>query len=242
MLKFIGCGSAFNTELGNNSAYIKNGNKLLLIDCGSNTFDSIMSMNLLDGIDDIIVLITHTHPDHIGSLGDLIFYSYYSMGNVGEPCLTVLSPKGTPVGTLLHLMGVNKKLYINFKFENLIFTDLNGTMMINTVKVNHVPELKCFGYEIYFGDKIIYYSGDCNDIPKDVLRKLHNGTYDQFYQDTCMADYDGNVHLSLRKLDELIKQDVRHKVYCMHSDKSFDYGYAEGLGFKVVLLEDELWD
>jgi len=41
MLKFIGSGSAFNTKLGNNSAYYKEGNQMLLIDCGSNILQYI---------------------------------------------------------------------------------------------------------------------------------------------------------------------------------------------------------
>ena len=36
MLKFIGMGSAFNTGLGNTSAYIKKEDRMLLIDCGYN--------------------------------------------------------------------------------------------------------------------------------------------------------------------------------------------------------------
>ncbi|WAH38331.1 MBL fold metallo-hydrolase [Alicyclobacillus dauci] len=79
MLNFVGCGSAFNTALGNNSAYMKFDDTLFMIDCGSANFGRIKRANLLDGIKHIDVLITHLHPDHIGSLGDLIFYTYYNM-------------------------------------------------------------------------------------------------------------------------------------------------------------------
>lgn len=237
MLKFIGCGSAFNTNLGNNSAYIKNGNKLLLIDCGSSTFSKIMEMNLLDGIDHIYVLITHTHPDHVGSLGDLIFYSYYSMGKMGESCLTILSPKDININVVLKSMGVQHGLYHHKTFTNIVFIDLNITVMFNAIKVNHVPELKCYGYEIFIGDECYYYSGDCNEIPKFILKNLHKGHYDRFYQDTCIADYEGNVHLSLKKLDELIGEDMRDKVYCMHLDGAFNNDKAKELGFNVVSLE-----
>ena len=41
MLKFIGTGSAFNQDLGNTSAYIKDGETLLLIDCGETVFQRI---------------------------------------------------------------------------------------------------------------------------------------------------------------------------------------------------------
>ena len=235
MLKFVGHGSAFNTKLGNNSAYIKEGNTLFLIDCGSNTFDRIREQNLLEGIEKIYVLITHTHPDHVGSLGDLIFYSYYSMGTMGEPCLTVLSPKGVMVSILLASMGVNREIYNLEKFEQDIYIkDKDFNIYIDGRRVNHVKELHCYAYVIYYKDNTCYYSGDSNEISENILKNLHNGSFDYFYQDTCKADYEGNVHLSLRKLDELIDKDVRHKVYCMHLDEGFSRKEARKLGFNIV--------
>lgn len=237
MLQFIGYGSAFNTKLGNNSAYIKNGNHLFLIDCGSNIFEKIMTMKLLDGIEKITVLITHTHPDHIGSLGDLVFYSYYSMGKIGETSLTILSPKDVNVNVVLKSMGVGLGLYNTKTLEdkaNMI--DIGNNIIIKPAKVNHVPELKCYGYELCFNSVLMYYSGDCNEIPERILKNLNAGLYDVFYQDTCIADYDGNVHLSLKNLNELVDESifVRQKVYCMHLDNNFDYRVARAMGFKTI--------
>lgn len=75
-IKFLGNGSAFNEELGNNSAFIKDEklNKLLLIDCGSSVFGSLLKAGILNGVKEVNVLITHLHPDHVGSLGDLFFF------------------------------------------------------------------------------------------------------------------------------------------------------------------------
>lgn len=89
MLNFIGRGSAFNTKEGNNSTFIKNENHLLLVDCGSDVFSRIMELNLLQNVEEIDVIITHLHPDHFGSLGDLIFYSYFGIGEGKLPTLTV---------------------------------------------------------------------------------------------------------------------------------------------------------
>lgn len=236
MLKFVGHGSAFNTKLGNNSAYIKEGNTLFLIDCGSNTFDRIKEQNLLNGVEKIYVLITHTHPDHVGSLGDLIFYSYYSMGKMGEPCVTVLSPKDVLVELLLKVMGVNSDLYNTEKFDEDMFINEDGfQIFLEGRKVNHVKELNCYAYVLTYKDETCYYSGDSNEIFDNILHNLHKGSFDYFYQDTCKADYEGNVHLSLRKLDELIDKSVRHKVYCMHLDESFDVLEAKKLGFNTVV-------
>ena len=76
-LNFLGRGSAFNPKEGNTSAYFIENNELFLIDCGEDIFERIIKNNVLKDIEKINALITHTHSDHIGSLGSLIMYSYY---------------------------------------------------------------------------------------------------------------------------------------------------------------------
>lgn len=238
MLKFIGSGSAFNTELGNNGAYIKKDNILFMIDCGSSTFDRLMKSNLLDGVERIYVLLTHTHPDHVGSLGDLIFYGYYAMGEMMKPSVSVITPYGMEINNLLERMGVQESLYklleSNIGTESMEISDGDFEIKITPIPAQHVKELPCYGYIIGYEIENAYYSGDSNHIPHRILRHLHNGYYDYFYQDTCIADYEGNVHLSLRKLDELVDHSVRSKVYCMHLDNGFDIEKAKGMGFGVV--------
>ena len=41
-LKFLGRGSAFNVKEGNTAAYYKEGDKMLLIDCGETVFSTIV--------------------------------------------------------------------------------------------------------------------------------------------------------------------------------------------------------
>ena len=55
MLKFIGTGSAFNQDLGNTSAYIKDGETLLLIDCGETVFQRIKEIKLLDDVKKVYI-------------------------------------------------------------------------------------------------------------------------------------------------------------------------------------------
>lgn len=235
MLEFIGTGSAFNTELGNNGAFIKKDNVLFMIDCGSSTFGRIQKSGLLRGVDHVYVLLTHTHPDHIGSLGDLIFYGYYSMGKMCIPSVTVMSPYGLGIRHVLKVMGVESNTYNLTQFETSSSVQCNDFgIKVYPILVNHVKELKCYGYTIYYNNKRIYYSGDANEIPEEVLGLFNANHYDYFYQDTCKADYEGNVHLSLRELDELIRVDLRDRVYCMHLDNGFDKAIASKLGFNVV--------
>ena len=107
MLDFLGLGSAFNTDLGNTSAYIKKNTSLLLIDCGSTVFSKLHRIGLLDGVSDIYVIITHTHADHIGSLSDLIFYSQYILNQ--RP--TLFFPYRELLDTILRCMGVKSEFY-----------------------------------------------------------------------------------------------------------------------------------
>lgn len=236
MLQFIGTGSAFNTKLGNNSAFYKNKDILFLIDCGSNIFTRIQEANLLEGIKQVYVLITHTHPDHIGSLGDLIFYGYYAMGTLGEPSVTVISPRKLCITNILSHVGVKVNTYNLIEFNSKEISINNKDIRVRLVahEVNHVAELPSFGYEIYYFNNKIYYSGDTNEINYKTLQMLIDGELDHFYQDTCLADYDGNVHLSLRRLHGETGLDIRDKITCMHLDNGFDANYAEALGFNVA--------
>ena len=68
-LKFLGRGAAFNPKEGNNSAYFIENNQLFLIDCGENIFERLVENGLLESVESINLMITHTHSDHVGSLG-----------------------------------------------------------------------------------------------------------------------------------------------------------------------------
>ena len=76
-LIFLGWGAAFNPKEGNNSAYFVENNQLFLIDCGESIFERLIESGVLERIQSINLMITHTHSDHVGSLGSLVMYSFY---------------------------------------------------------------------------------------------------------------------------------------------------------------------
>jgi len=247
MLKFIGSGSAFNTKLGNTSAYYKEGNEMLLIDCGSNTFQRIKENNLLDGVEQIHVLITHTHADHVGSLADLILYLYYSHGEFAKNKITIISPSDTKVNDLLAINGCIEGLHFSRKILPVTM-DIEIESMdmyicfAPTVHVEHISSYRiALRIGRYPNSVRMLYSGDATGTyfynKETLIQKLE--TFDIFYVDTCKADYVGNVHLSLRELTELIPEEYRHKIWCMHLDEGFDREEAEALGFNVVINEFE---
>ena len=77
-LNFLGIGSAWNINEDNTSAYIKKDDKMILIDCGESIARKIIANDILSGIKELYILISHTHSDHVGSLGTLLFYSKYN--------------------------------------------------------------------------------------------------------------------------------------------------------------------
>jgi ribonuclease BN (tRNA processing enzyme) len=230
-LNFIGSGSALNTSLGNNSAFIKEGKSILLIDCGSTTFARMQSLKLLEGIENIFVLITHRHPDHIASLGDLIFYTNYII----NAKITVVTPDKKNVCNLLQYMGVSRELYsiINpekeFKLEN---SDMD--LVISYVPVEHVEDMDCYGYVIDYKDSKIYYSGDARGIPVDIFQRFEQRELDYIYQDVCSYYNAENPHMYIKELLELINEKDRDRLFCMHYDESLDKTQIQQMGFRVI--------
>ena len=77
-IDFLGIGSAWNINEDNTSAYIKKDSRMILIDCGESIARKIIKEDLLFDINELYILISHTHSDHIGSIGTLLFYSKYN--------------------------------------------------------------------------------------------------------------------------------------------------------------------
>jgi len=231
MLNFIGIGSAFNTELGNTSAFVKQNNSLLLIDCGGTIFHRLQELSLLQGIEKLYIIITHTHPDHIGSLGDVIFYSYYILGH--RP--TIFFPKKKLIEGFLASIGVSAEMY---HLNSCDIVDINdnqlGRFNIDFMKVSHVDTIPAYGFIMKLNQREFYYSGDANGISNTILDKLKNSRIQRIYQDTCGLDYEGNNHLSLAKLCDIVPREFRNKVYCMHLDKQITEKDIKSNGFKVV--------
>lgn len=235
MLKFIGTGSAFNTKLGNNSAYIKEDGKLFLIDCGSSNFGIMKESGFLDDVEEIHVYITHTHADHVGSLADLIFYMYYAKGGFKKRVL-VYAQWDLEVDEYLEMNGITREHCGYYPISTNETVDIEDFgLEILSYETTHVTEIKSYGLTIndYTNKKFIIYTGDSREIVADINTMLEY-VVDYLYVDTCSQDYEGNVHLSLFKLHQAIKKEHRDKVWCMHLDEKFDEDLAESLGFNVA--------
>lgn len=182
ILKFLGIGSAFNTDLGCSSAYriISEGKKLQLFDCGEDVFKKIKDMNLLDDIEEIVIYNTHLHSDHVSSLGSLIFYCYY-IKNITPKIIT---GNIESMEMFLRITGC-------FDFCEISHGD-------SFIKVKHVPQIDFYGFKLPIcDDKYIYYSGDCSEINYEILEDKNCIEY---YQDVCYHDYESNPHLNYKQI------------------------------------------
>lgn len=236
MIRFLGIGSAFNTQLGNNSGFVKNGASMILIDCGGTVFERLRKFKVLEGLKKIYIVVTHTHPDHIGSLGDLIFYCHYKLKI--KP--TIYFPENTLIQRLFSVIGVKENMYTLIKSmkNNLSDGDL-GETVIEFVLSSHTKSIPAFGFFLTLDKKSVYYSGDGNRIPKTIIEKLKKGEIESIYQDTTSIDYVDTGHLSFTKLCEIIDESLRNKVYCMHLDENIDEKNIKNSGFRIAPLMEE---
>ena len=142
MIQFIGNGSAFNTRLGDNWAFIKGEESLILIDCGGDTFTNLKEKDLLN-YKRLYIIITHTHPDHIGSLGNLIFYSHYKKGIKPK----IFFPHRKTIEDLLSYMVVSKELYnLESRYVNEFYDKEFKGIELEFSNAKHVLEIPAYSF------------------------------------------------------------------------------------------------
>jgi len=219
-LRFVGRGSAFNVTEGNTSAFLSKGPKMLLIDCGSNISTRLIANGLLEGVKEMDIFITHLHPDHVGSLGDLLMYTHWKM----KITPVIHYPSVSDVVQLLSLQGVTSDQYAIGEDGNCLGVG------VKFLKITHSePSLKeAFSLSLLFDNFNIFYTGDVNVIDLDTEQ------YDEIYHE--VTTWEGSpVHVSYGKLLERFPLDVRKKIHLMHLDGNFDHQRAERDGFNVVV-------
>ena len=227
ILNFLGLGSAFFPELKNTSAYYETEDTLYLFDCGETVFEELLRRNLINK-KNIKILITHTHCDHVGSLGSLLSYCYFIQNKkVGE----VIHPTDH-VKKFLDIVGIDKALY-NYK------TSLNDeNISVEPIIVPHVEDMVSYGYLITVGDKKVFYSGDCARIPDVILEKYLNGEIDEMYLDISSKKSSHAAHGNIFDLEEMIPFEKRKWVYCMHLDRDYRDMMKEK-NFGIIKIEGE---
>ncbi len=228
-IKFLGTGAAYYPPLGSTSAYFVAQKHLYLIDCGETVFSCLWSKDELKECEDVQVLITHLHADHIGSLGSFISYCV----NVLKKAVTVITPDKT-IATVLSLTGLPSDTYSLCDNFTGIFP---GNIKIIPHAAIHDPSMKCYGFLLGDGKDSIYYGGDCYGIPDDILQGLQDGKIKQAFQEVTYEKGDHPGHSSLEQLCQLIPENLRPRIVCMHIGGNFGK-VIEAAGFRLAQNEN----
>ena len=232
-LLFLGRGSAFNTSEGNNSAYFIDKNELFLIDCGESIFERIIERNLLDDISCVNVMITHTHSDHVGSIGSLIMYCYYVIHKKINIIISKDSLYRDDLINLIRIFGCTNDMY-SIVYEDEYSNKYTLFNSVKYVKTNHVSQIPSYGILFNTNNGVVYYSGDTSDLD-NIIDLINSGVViDKIYVDTTSSYAANNVHVYIGDLYELIPIDLRDKVYCMHVNDKKCIDMAIDFGFNVV--------
>ena len=235
-LKFLGRGAAFNPKEGNNSAYFIDNNKLFLIDCGESVFKSIIENNLLNNIEIINIMITHTHSDHIGSLGSLVMYSHYILHKPLNIIMKANAKHIPNINKILDGFGCLEEMY-NYINEEDLDNKHSEFDSVRYIETRHCDELDSYGLLFNTKEGYVYYSGDTNELgPVKALIESDN-PIDKLYIDTTSANYPGNIHLNIDILNSEIPNDLKEKVYCMHLNDNKCFEKALEYGFNIVEKE-----
>lgn len=218
-LNFIGIGGAFYSELGCNCAYIKEDNKILFIDCGLDSFDKILKYKLLENIDEIYVVVTHTHGDHVGSLATFIQYAAIIL-NIKVKIIDNSPSFTANLVTLLDIMAVDKSYY-----ELVSEKDINLSFTITLKKTTHTPMLECYSIIFEKNNKKTLYTGDSNDIEYLKLA-VNDPTFEKIY--TEIGEY-ASVHMDYKEIINLNK----NKIVLMHIEGPELMEKIKDLGFEI---------
>lgn len=154
-IKFVSTGGAFDYDMGNSSALVWIKNKVILIDCGYSIYKTLREKNFAQSID--MVLVTHLHDDHMGSLSTLLFDNSILHGKR----LTVICPTGKFREQLIDMLSypmIDPEKHCDFvsinQFSYLDYVDTFG---------RHVPRMPSFAFLFKEGDDRLVYSGDIRD-------------------------------------------------------------------------------
>lgn len=210
-LNFIGRGNFGNTELGNNAAYIRLGADMLLIDCGEDVASKIKEGSLLNGLDNLVIAITHMHPDHVGSLTSLIFEA----SNTTNIVIVVGEKIKQDMEDFIRITGAEGLAIVYGMTEGEIVNLAFGGMPVKLScrKTEHF-EPKLFSYSFMLETSLskILYTGDTNQVPsKEDLER-----FNLIYQDCSSTK--SEAHCYIDDLIEAVPREFRDKVRLMHVD------------------------
>lgn len=237
-LTFTGRGAMLYPSEGNTAAYFEEGNNLFLFDCGEDVAAKLIRDGKLTKESEVYLFVTHTHSDHIGSVGTLQQYLYWICGKKLNIVYDFNLEYMKELKGILNGFGLVPSTYrmvLDMDLDNK-FKSFN---QIRYIESNHgdIP-ISSSSIIIKTNEGNILYTGDIAD---DKVIKYFIGVsednVDKMYIDTSYTD--SPVHLSIHKLNEIIPDYLRDKVYCMHINNKDILPIIEEYGFNLVRVFGE---
>lgn len=225
-LRFLGTGSAYNPLNKNTNAYLPLGQTLLLFDCGETTFETLYTKGLLEQYASFLVVITHFHSDHVGSLGSFISYCSAQLHK-----RVYLVYPNTDICKFLEFTGVPDTMYTYLSPDMPLPCP---ELTLTPCEVRHDPMIRCFGYLVHTDSSAFFFGGDSSGIPDAILPLLLAGKLDTVYQDVTYEHIaDSECHGTLEGLCIQVPPAFRSKVVCMHFGSDFR-DKIEAAGFRAA--------
>lgn len=226
-LRFLGTGSAYNPLSKNTNAYLPLGEMLLLFDCGESTFETLYSKGILNQYTSFIVVITHFHSDHVGSLGSFVSYCHCQL----KKEVYLVYPNKNII-KFLEFTGVPDTMYTYLTPDSPM---PYAGLCLNAYEVQHDPMIQCFGYHVTVHDNAFFFGGDSAGIPEEILQLLLDEKLDTIYQDvTYEHKWESSCHGTLEGLCAQVPESYRKQIICMHLGSDIR-AKIEAAGFRAAV-------
>lgn len=247
---FIGCGSAFNDDDGNLSAYVTHDcGKISLLDCGFTVPSALSKLGLLMRVNE--VFISHLHADHIGGLEPFAQMRYF----VGQPQGRivpglVVTPDILERLRLLEQLGLGA---IQDPFGRPVRATLEtyfGVEIANPIEDGYMPFIKGIHYMPVkhvpgdfpsYGFMLVDHGGDGRlshtFFTADTTEVQHHDWCGLIFHDCQLFQGPnngaGDVHISMEKLADGMDSALRARTWLMHYGKNWreHEARASELGF-----------
>lgn len=238
-LKFTGRGAMLQPKEGNTAAYFESDNAFFLMDCGEDVAAKLIREKKLTKEKEYYLFLTHTHSDHIGSLGTLQQYLYWVCGKKLNIVTSSQMDYREEIQKILDGFGLVPGTY-TFVDEKELDNQYPNFRSIRYVKTSHgdTPLASC-AIVIHEETGNTLYTGDIAD--DTILREFicYNGAknIDKIYVDVSLQK--SPVHLSFEELVRVVPGELRSRIHCMHLNDDKLLELIEQNGFRVVRVQPD---
>jgi ribonuclease BN (tRNA processing enzyme) len=234
-LTFLGRGAGFFPAEGSTAAYFLDKGELFLIDCGESVFETLVDKKLLDSVSGLNVLITHTHSDHVGSLGSLLLYASVTKDIKTNIICDENMAYLPQIRALLDIYGLPKRMY-QITDASAFDNRYSRFNRVRYIKTFHCEELKSCAILFETNSGLVFYSGDMKDTAPLIEIVKSGQKIDKLYLDSDNDPNPNPFHLRLKEIYDIVPPELRSEVYCMHFNSCKCMDDATSLGFKVVTV------